>query len=127
MYWVLTFDIQVHVGRLAHAKGVLSSAAVETSRVPGDRAKDDLLVRAEDILEAFLPPGDGGRWVAVNNAPQGGVVLLVFQVVQLSLVDPHHRRVWMKPELLLVYAQRPTGYLIQNPELRKAGNINRAM
>ena len=48
--------------------------------MPGDRAEDDLLVRAEHLFQALLSPGDGGGGVAVDDAPQGGVVLLEFDV-----------------------------------------------
>jgi hypothetical protein len=87
----LTFNIEIDVSRFAQSKGVFSSATVKSSRVSGDRAKDDFLVRAKNFFQTFFAPRNGGRRVAVDNAPQGGVVLLVLQVFQLRLVDSDDR------------------------------------
>ena len=87
---LLTFNVQVDVGGFAEAEGVFSDATVEAGRVSGDGAEVDLLVRAEDVFEAVLAPGDGGRGITVDDAAQGGVVLLVDQVVQLRLVNAHN-------------------------------------
>ncbi len=62
--------------------------------MPRDGAEVDLLVRAEDVFEAVLTPGNGSRGITVDDAAEGGVVLLVNQVVQLRLVNSHNRRVY---------------------------------
>ncbi len=91
---LLTFNIEVDIGRFAKAERVFGDAAVEAGRVSRDGTEVDLLVRAEDVFEAVLAPGDGGRGITVDDAAQGGVVLLVDQVVQLRLVNSHNGWVW---------------------------------
>jgi len=89
----LTFNIEINVSRFAKSKSVFGRTAVKSGRVSGDRAEDDFLVRTKNLFQTFFAPRNGGRRVAVDNAPQGGVVLLVLQVVQLGLVDSDDRRV----------------------------------
>ena len=89
----LTFNIEIDVSGFAQSKSVFGRTAVKSGRVSGDRAEDDFLVRTKNLFQTFFTPRNGGRRVAVDNAPQGGVVLLVLQVVQLGLVDSDDRRV----------------------------------
>ena len=90
----LTFDVEFDKGGLAHAKWVLGHAAIEASREPADGAEDDLALVADDgVSRLLLPPGDLGLRVAVHHAPDGGVILLVFQVIQVRRLDINSWRI----------------------------------
>ena len=85
----LTFDVDLHKGRFAHSERVLRGAAVEARRVPGDGAEVDLWVGAEDPVQVLLPPEDGRGRVAVGDALQQGVVLVLLKVVQGGSFNSH--------------------------------------
>ena len=55
--------------------------------------KVDLGVGGEDAFETLLPPQDGGRRVAVCNAPQGHRISLGLQILQGRGLNPDSRRI----------------------------------